>query len=145
MTRDDAIKILSILKAAYPSSYKGMTKEEANGTISVWAAQFSTIPAAVIYIAINKLISTNQFPPSISQVKEKLHEMYYEAAIMLKEHKQALDGYPCKMLDEKSLNAVNEIYNATAQLRTRENNEPSISELLQQGGGAFLLAEKSGA
>lgn len=144
MTRDDAIKILSILKAAYPSSYKGMTKEEASGTISVWAAQFATIPATVIYIAINKLISTNPFPPAISQVKEKLHEMYYESAIMIREHNQALDGYPCRKLDEKSLKAVKEIFNATSQIRTRENNEPSIGELLQHGG-AYLLAEKNGS
>ena len=144
MTRDDAIKILSILKAAYPSSYKGMTKEEANGTISVWAAQFSTIPASVIYIAINKLIGTNQFPPTISEVKDKLHGMYYEAAGMLTEHKQSLEGYAGRQLDDQSLQIVNEIINATNSLRGQENNEPSISDLLH-GGKSFLLAEKSGA
>ena len=33
MTREETVKILAILKAAYPNSYKGMTKEEANATI----------------------------------------------------------------------------------------------------------------
>ena len=36
MTRDETTKVLALLKAAYPNSYKGMTKEEAMGTISIW-------------------------------------------------------------------------------------------------------------
>ena len=59
MTREEAIKVLAILKAAYPNSYRGMTKEEAHGTVAVWAAQFASMPASVVMIAINKKISKN--------------------------------------------------------------------------------------
>lgn len=138
MTTDDAIKILSILKAAYPSSYKGMTREEATGTISVWATQFSQIPAEVVYIAVNKLISTSQFPPAISQVREKLYEMYYEAATMLAEHKQTEQGYYGRKLDAKTKRVVEMIYDATAKIRAQEHNEPSIFELTKSGSRLFL-------
>ena len=42
MTREETIKVLAILKAAYPNAYKGMTREEAQGTVSVWAMQFAS-------------------------------------------------------------------------------------------------------
>jgi len=38
MTKKEAATILAILKAAYPNSYKGMTQEEAMGTVSVFKA-----------------------------------------------------------------------------------------------------------
>lgn len=79
MTREETVQILSLLKAAYPASYKGMTRDEANGVISVWATQFARTPADVILIAVNKLIAKNRFPPSVSEVKEKLNDMYDEA------------------------------------------------------------------
>lgn len=79
MTREETVKILSILKAAYPNSYKGMTREEGNGVISVWASQFAHIPAEIVVIAINKLISTSTFPPAIAEVKEKIKSLYWEA------------------------------------------------------------------
>lgn len=72
MTRDETIKVLASLKAAYPASYKNMTKDEANGTIGAWQAQFLGMPYSVVSIAITKIISTNTFPPSIAEVKEKI-------------------------------------------------------------------------
>ena len=78
MTKEETVQVLSLLKAAYPNSYKGMTKQEANGVISVWATQFVSTPAEVVIIAINKLIATNSFPPSISEVKNKMSDIYWE-------------------------------------------------------------------
>ena len=79
MTQDETIKILAILKAAYPNSYKGMTKDEAMGTIVIWTMQFEDIPADIVLMAVNKLISTNKFPPSISEVKDKFGTLHWEA------------------------------------------------------------------
>ena len=81
MTREDTIKVLSILRVAYPNFYKGLSKQEANAVIDMWAMQFIDIPCDIVCIAINKLISTNKFPPSIAEVKGKLKSMYAEAVI----------------------------------------------------------------
>jgi len=83
MTREETIQVLSILKAAYPNSYKGMTKQEANGVISVWATQFATVPLNVVLIAVNKLVAINPFPPAISDVREKIKGLYYESTAEL--------------------------------------------------------------
>ena len=78
MTREETIKVLAILKAAYPNSYKNMSLDEANATASVWAVQFAEVPVDLVMIAINKAISTSPFPPAISEIKEKIKSMYWE-------------------------------------------------------------------
>lgn len=139
MTRQEAIKILSILKAAYPNAYKGMTKEEANGTISIWATQFSNIPLSVVSIAVNKLISTNIFPPSISEVKEKIRSLYWEAWNMLNAHETAINEGIGSKLDERSLATVKEILKVCEPMRTRINIEPSLESLIS-GFNSYLAA-----
>ena len=79
MNKSEAVQILAILKAAYPNSYRGMTKEDARATAAVWAMQFADMPVEVVMMAVNKAISTNEFPPSIAEVKKKLHALHWEA------------------------------------------------------------------
>lgn len=152
MTRDEAIKILAVLKAAYPNSYKGMTKDEANGVVNVWATQFVSFPYLVVSLAINKLISTNTFPPSISEVKDKIQALHSEARSMLDNHKLATVGlslssyagkdengkdvynyetvYSGKKLDDKTLAMVKEILKACEPMRTRQLLEPTLEDLI---------------
>lgn len=147
MTRQEAIQILSILKAAYPNSYKGLTKDEASGTVNIWATQFNNMPFNVVIIAVNKLISTNTFPPSIGEVKEKIRGLYWEAWNMLNEHERATVGVkfgdndePVKWgtpLDQKTLDTVKEILRVCEPMRTQRQIEPSLNDLLT-GYNAYL-------
>ena len=140
MTKQEAIKILAVLKAAYPNSYKGLTKDEANGIIGVWATQFVNIPCALVSMAINKLISTNTFPPTINEVKEKIRSLYSEAVWLRTQHRQALeirheqgfeDAFADQILDERTLAQVNEIIRLTSPMRGKQHLEPSLGELLK--------------
>lgn len=130
MTRQEAIKILSVLKAAYPNSYKGMTKDEANGTVNIWATQFASMPYSVVSIAVNKLISINTFPPSINEVKEKIRSMYWEAWGMLRDHESGFNK-----LDDKTVAVLNEIMQVCEPMRTKQLLEPTLTELLQAYNG----------
>lgn len=156
MTREETIKLLSVLKAAYPNSYKGMTKDEANGAISVWAMQFSNIPADIVFIAVNKIISSSPFPPAISEVREKLRGLYYEAKSMLDEHEYATKGFKItddpdeepaifgNPLDDRTLAIVKEIIKVTSPLRYNNKNETSLSDMLTQCSGSLLIENKKG-
>lgn len=155
MTREEAIKMLSILKAAYPNSYKGLTKDEANGIISIWSMQFINMPFEVVLIAVNKLISTNTFPPSINEVKQKIQALHWEAWEMLNQHEQATIGFKLndddpnekpiyigRRLDDKTLATVKEILRITEPMRTQERLEPSLGELIS-GYEVYLSGENS--
>lgn len=132
MTREETVKILAILKSAYPNSYKGMSKDEANGTVMVWASQFANIPADIVMIAVNKLISTSPFPPAICEVKNKIRGLYFEAWGELSENK-VLD-----CLDDSTVKQLERIVKYTEPMRVREKAEPTLTELLNGYSQKYL-------
>lgn len=79
MTESDTKKVLAMLKAAYPNSFKTMTREEAFGMIHVWQMQFNTLLPELVMLAVNRLIGKSTFPPSIAEVKAELHNVYMDA------------------------------------------------------------------
>lgn len=134
MTREETIKILAILKAAYPNSYKNMTKEEANGTVTIWAMQFATMPAEVVMLAINKLISTSPFPPAICEVKNKISGLYWESWEALRQNKEF------KTLTPEQEAVYQRIYDAAESLRNcGAGAEPSLQEMIEGANNQFLI------
>ena len=152
MTREEAIKILSILKAAYPNSYKGMTKEEALGTVNIWATQFTDIPYFVVSIAVNKLIGTNTFPPAINEVKNKIKGVYYEAESMLQSHRRATVGVKLTNdpnekpmligapLDDRTLSMCKEIVKVCEKYSCSNTLEPKLKDMLHSNNSYLLEA-----
>ena len=138
MTREEAIKVLAILKAAYPNSYKNMTKEEASGTATVWAMQFANIPADVVMIAINKLISTSPFPPAICDVKKRISGLYWEAWDVLRMNKEY------KTLSPAQEAMYQKIFNAAESLRNWGSGvEPSLQDMIEGANNQFLIGSNS--
>lgn len=124
MTREETIKVLAILKAAYPNAYRGMTREEAQGTVSVWAMQFAAFPVEVVLLAINKIIASSTFPPTISEVKEKMRGMYWELWGILKTNETQDTLSDAQVLRYQNMLA------AVEPLRASANNEPAISDIM---------------
>ena len=77
MTREDTIKILSILRGAYPGFYRDITKQEAESTINLWAAMFDEEPYELVGAAVKAFISADAkgFPPAIGQIKERIRQI----------------------------------------------------------------------
>lgn len=125
MTREETIKVLAVLKAAYPASYRNMTKDEANGVVMIWATQFAAAPLQVVMIAVQRLISTNTFPPTISEVKSALRGLYWEAEMQISQH---VNGF-CP-LDKNTLAAVHAIKDGCQKYQFK-GREVSLSELLE--------------
>ena len=77
MTRDDVIKIMSVLRGAYPHFYRDISKQEAYDTINLWTDMFSHDDASVVAAAVKSLIDGDDkgFPPTIGQVKAKMRPL----------------------------------------------------------------------
>ena len=123
MTQKEALQVLAILKAAYPNSYRNMTEEEAVGTVNVWAMQFSTVPVDIVLMAIQKLISSSKFPPAISEVKDKLKSIHWEAYGILR------DAVRSKDLTEPERAFYQRIHDATEEGAFALNGEPTLTQL----------------
>lgn len=77
MDKAEAIQILSILKAAYPASFRNMKINDANAMISLWAAHFADIPYLMVQAAVNMRIDTadSDFAPNVAEIKTKIRDM----------------------------------------------------------------------
>lgn len=131
MTKKEALQILAILKAAYPASYNGMTQKEATGTVAVWAMQFSDVPVDIVLMAVQKLISTNKFPPAISEVKAKMEGIHWEAYEAL-----SCSSIP---MSEEVREHYKRIYEATKEYKIAKIAEPTLYQMIT--GGTALQIE----
>ena len=68
MTREETIKILAILRQAYPQSQTVDAKAQA----ALWADQFAQYSAEDVYAAVKKYISTGRFMPTVADIKSEL-------------------------------------------------------------------------
>lgn len=137
MTKEETLQLLAVLKAAYPASYSNMTKREANGTVAVWYMQFADVPADVVLMAVQKLISTNKFPPAISEVKDKLGSIHHEACALLSK------GVTPRELTAEERSKYKRIYDVTSPYQLQRTSEPSLYEMLS-GGHLLQLGTGSG-
>lgn len=136
MTKEETLRVLAILKAAYPASYNNMTKREANGTVAVWCMQFADVPVDIVLMAVQKLISTNKFPPAISEVKSKIGSIHWEASEKLYSFNAG------ELLSEEEKAQYKRIYDATQDFKMSKMAEPSLHQML--AGGQMLMIGSGG-
>ena len=77
MTRDDVIKIMSVLRGAYPQFYRDISKQEAMDIINLWSDMFAYDDPELVAAAVKSLIATDDkgFPPHIGAVKAKVRQI----------------------------------------------------------------------
>ena len=75
MTREDTIKILSILKASYPNFYKDMSKKDAETTVNLYTEMFEHNDSNLVATAIKELIQHQSYPPTVADIKNKIDEL----------------------------------------------------------------------
>ena len=126
MTKKETLQILAILKAAYPNSYNGLSKEELSGTVAVWMIQFADMPADIVLMALQKHISISKFPPSIAEIKEKLRNIRYEA------EREMSACYKKEPFPQETYDKFRRIYEFTYEYSGFRIAEPKISQLMLQ-------------
>lgn len=122
MTENETIKVLSIMKAAYPTSFKGMTREDGLGMIRVWQMQFDAIPVELVFEAVNRLIGKNTFPPTVAEVKKELKEIRDDAEEQLWLHERSYGKI--YQLPETELKRCRDVVYALASVDGHENHLP---------------------
>lgn len=77
MTREETAEMLAILKAAYPHSFKDMTRVDGLAMLSLWERIFADDDKELVSAAIDALISTRTvgFSPTPGEVKEQIRKL----------------------------------------------------------------------
>ncbi|WP_434302596.1 replicative helicase loader/inhibitor [Clostridium botulinum] len=73
MTPEETIKILSIIKAAYPQWAKDLKASDAKMMVTLWNDMLQDYEYNLVQVAIKKVIATNKFPPSVAEVIESIN------------------------------------------------------------------------
>lgn len=79
MTREESIKLLALIKVAYPSSYKDMDKTSAEATVNMWCTSFPDVPYSIMELAFNNFRMESKFPPTVADMCEELRNIYWVA------------------------------------------------------------------
>lgn len=74
MDRTEVIKIMAVLRGAYPQFYRNISKQEAEDTVNLWLCLFGGEPYPLVAAAVKSFISSDEegFPPVPGKIMGKL-------------------------------------------------------------------------
>lgn len=72
MNKQETIKIIAMLKVAYPKFFVSEDKEERKLQVDTWQSLFDEEPYALVEQAVKALMCTLQFPPTVADIKGKI-------------------------------------------------------------------------
>lgn len=74
MTFEDTRTILKIVKSEWPQSFKGISREDAEAKLNLWAEMFKDDPVELVGAAVKALIAAGgrEFAPQIGTIKDQM-------------------------------------------------------------------------
>lgn len=79
MNKQEAAKLLSLIKLSYPTAYRDIDKETANATVHMWAMSFPDVPYPIMEQAFNHFRMVSKFPPTVAEMVEELKNIHGHA------------------------------------------------------------------
>lgn len=79
MNKQEAIKLLALIKVAYPTAYKDMDQASKQATVNMWAGSFPDVPYPIMEQAFNHFRMVSKFPPTVAEMVEELKQVHYQA------------------------------------------------------------------
>ena len=98
MNKQEAAKLLSLIKLSYPTAYRDIDRDTANATVNMWQMSFPDMPYPIMEQAFNHYRMTHKFPPTVAEMVEELKNIYHQAVEGALVHKslgnqEAVDQY----------------------------------------------------
>ena len=79
MNREESIKLLALIKVAYPTAYKDMDNASKQATVNMWQNTFPTVPYPIMEMAFNRFRMASKFPPTVAEMCEELKHLHWKA------------------------------------------------------------------
>lgn len=79
MNKQEAVKLLALIKLSYPTAYRDMDDASKKATVSMWQMSFPDVPYPIMEQAFNHFRMVSKFPPTVAEMVEELRHIYYEA------------------------------------------------------------------
>ena len=79
MNKQEAVKLLALIKVAYPTAYRDMDEASKKATVNMWAMSFPEWPYGIMEQALNHFRLVRKFPPTVAEMVEELRHIYNQA------------------------------------------------------------------
>ena len=80
MNKQEATKLLALIKVAYPTAYRDMDDASKKATVNMWHMSFLDMPYPIMEQAFNRHRMKSKFPPTVAEMVDELKWIYNEAA-----------------------------------------------------------------
>lgn len=77
MNRTETIKIMAVLRAAYPQYYVKQSNADLQDIVNLWTEMFADEPYNLVAMAVKALIKTREstFPPGIGEINARIMQL----------------------------------------------------------------------
>ena len=79
MNKQEAVKLLALIKVAYPTAYRDMDEASKMATVNMWAGSFPDVPYPLMEQAFNHFRMVSKYPPTVAEMVAELKAIYYQA------------------------------------------------------------------
>ena len=124
MNKQEAIKLLALIKVAYPTAYRDMDEMSKKATVNMWASSFPDVPYPIMEQAFNHHRMISKFPPTVAEMVDELKHIHFQATECALVHKSFGDEE--KVRQYSAIMAYTARYKDGAQLGLQMSNLPSL-------------------
>ncbi len=75
MTHEEVKKALTVLKSAYPNTFKNLSSGEAQNILALYTQMLSEYPSDVVFVAIKNYIKENEYAPTIAGIINEIKKI----------------------------------------------------------------------
>ena len=79
MNKQEAVKLLALIKIAYPTAYRDMDEASKKATVSMWHMSFPEVPYPIMEQAFNRFRMMSKYPPTVAEMVLELRNIYHQA------------------------------------------------------------------
>lgn len=79
MNKQEATKLLAIIKIAYPTAYRDMDENSKKATVNMWQMSFPDVPYAIMEQAFSHFRMVSKYPPTVAEMVEELKHIHHQA------------------------------------------------------------------
>lgn len=87
MNKQETVKLLALIKVAFPAAYRDLDDASKLATVNMWASSFPEVPYQIMEQAFNHYRMIHKFPPTVAEMVEELQHIYYQALECANIHK----------------------------------------------------------
>ena len=138
MNKQEAVKLLALIKIAYPTAYRDMDDASKKATVNMWQMSFPDVPYPIMEQAFNHFRMVSKFPPTVAEMVEELRGIYFKAVEGALVHKsigneemvnqfREIMAYTSQYKDDDRLGGLN--IGSLPKMLGGESNGPTYSRL----------------